>query len=222
MIGYEIKKLRNYLKLSQEEFGLELGVSQRAVSSWESNTNDVPISIISEIYNKWNISPNTIILGGTEFNIVIDRLLILAKDENLENEILKNLKKFLNHERNDTILNIIGNTKGTTFIEKLSEMWSGKGERRLIILNYFIEYLEKQNIETINKLKLISLVNNFSIPTKIKLKHFLVINKKDEISFKEWINTEFDDIEANLLIKKLSEAKEFIKSELNFLNRFWI
>ena len=122
----------------------------------------------------------------------------------------------------NSLESIIGSLKGNSFIEKLSEVWSGKGERMLIILHYFIEHLESKDIKEINKSNLKLLVSNFSIPTKIKMKHFFVIKKKDEILFKEWIESNFNDEDAKMLFENLSNAKVFIKEELNYLNRFWI
>ena len=49
-----------------------------------------------------------------------------------------------------------------------------------------------------------------------------VIKKKDEILFKEWIESNFNDEDAKMLFENLSNAKVFIKEELNYLNRFWI
>lgn len=222
MTGEEIKKLRTTLKLTQEEFGFELGVSQRAVSAWESNTNDLPISIIHNIYIKWGVSPNNIILGSTNFNLLIDQLLKISEDKNIEKDLIKYIEKYIHNHRFTKLNELIRAVKGNSFIEKLSEVWSGQGERMLIVLYYFIEYIEKQNLDIITKSVLLELVNNFSIPKKIRLKHLFVINKKDENKLKEWIELNFDDIEANLLIKDLPKAKEFIKSELNYLNKRYI
>ena len=222
MLCEEVKKLRKYLNLTQKEFGEELGVSQRAVSAWESGDNELTVPIINEIYHKWNISPNCMILGGTELNIAIDRLLELAKKEEEEKEILNILSNYINNKRLNSLESIIGSLKGNSFIEKLSEVCSGKGERMLIILHYFIEHLESKDIKEINKSNLKLLVSNFSIPTKIKMKHFFVIKKKDEILFKEWIESNFNDEDAKMLFENLSNAKVFIKEELNYLNRFWI
>lgn len=223
MISEEIKKLRKTLGLSQIEFGFELGVSQRAVSAWESNTNDVPISVIYKIYEKWNISPNKILLGSTEFNNLTDQLLKMLKDNNdIEQDLIDYVNKYLHDYRLNQLNQLIRALKGVSFIEKLSEVWSGQGERMLLVLYYFIEYIEKQHFDTVNKSILLILINNFEISKKTRLLHKLVINKEDQNNLMEWIESNFDDLEANLLIKDLPKAKEFVKSELNLFNKKYI
>jgi transcriptional regulator with XRE-family HTH domain len=223
MISEEIKKLRKTLGLSQLEFGSELNVSQRAVSAWESNTNDVPISVIYKIYEKWNISPNKILLGSTEFNNLTDQLLKMLKDNNdIEQNLIDYVNKYLHEYRLNQLNQLIRAIKGVSFIEKLSEVWSGEGERMLLVLYYFIEYIEKQHFDTINKSILLILINNFEISKKTRLLHKLVINKEDQNNLIAWIESNFDDLEANLLIKDLPKAKEFVKSELNLFNKKYI
>ena len=222
MSGAEIRKIRKYLNLSQEEFGLELGVSQRAVSSWESDTNEITVSAITKIYNKWEISPNSILLGGTELNLVIDRLLFLSKNNNKEKEIINFIKEYLRKDMELELNRLINSIKGNTFMQKLSETWSGRGERILLVFYYFIEHLENSNLAIIKKQTLVDLVEKFNIPIKIRAKHFFVIDKKDKENFKEWIIDSFSDLDAENLVTNLSKTKEFIKNEVNYLNRYWI
>ena len=222
MSGAEIRKIRKYLNLSQEEFGLELGVSQRAVSSWESDTNEITVSAITKIYNKWEISPNSILLGGTELNLVIDRLLFLSKNNNKEKEIINFIKEYLRKDMELELNRLINSIKGNTFMQKLSETRSGRGEHILLVFYYFIEHLENSNLAIIKKQTLVDLVEKFNIPIKVRAKHFFVINKKDKENFKEWIIDSFNDLDAENLVNNLSKTKEFIKNEVNYLNRYWI
>ena len=222
MSGAEIRKIRKYLNLSQEEFGLELGVSQRAVSSWESDTNEITVSAITKIYNKWEISPNSILLGGTELNLVIDRLLFLSKNNNKEKEIINFIKEYLRKDMELELNRLINSIKGNTFMQKLSETWSGRGERILLVFYYFIEHLKNSNLAIIKKQTLVDLVEKFNIPIKVRAKHFFVIDKKDKENFKEWIIDSFNDLDAENLVNNLSKTKEFIKNEVNYLNRYWI
>jgi transcriptional regulator with XRE-family HTH domain len=223
MISDEIKKLRKTLGLSQIEFGFELGVSQRAVSSWESNTNDVPTSVICKIYEKWNVSPNKILLGSTEFNNKTDQLLKMLKDNNdMEQDLINYINNYLYEYRINRLNQLIRALKGVSFVEKLSKIWSGEGERMLLVLYYFIEYIEKQHFDIINKSILQTLINNFEISKKTRILHKLVINEKDHVNLKEWIESNFDDLEASLLIKDLPKTKEFVKSQLNLFNKGYI
>lgn len=221
MLGNEIKNLRKSLNLNQSEFASIFGVVQQTVSSWEANNSEPPVSFLIMMYEKWKITPNTLIFG-TNFDKYIDMIRSHYEDQNNNQEIESFLNEYLKDLRLKKLNSLIRAIKGENFIKKLSESWSGKGERILIILYHFIEYIENQNLTQLNKSILINLVNNFDLSKKVKLKHLLTLNKNDQINFKEWIESNFDDLEANLLITDLPKTKEFIKSELNYLNRYWI
>ena len=68
----------------------------------------------------------------------------------------------------------------------------------------------------INKVKLI---NDLYKKEKVKFDIIEVLDKKNLI---EWVNKNLDDLDAGTLLAVLPKTKEFIKSELNYINRFLV
>ena len=117
---------------------------------------------------------------------------------------------------------MIRSFKGNTFTQKLGEAWSGSGERMLIVLYYFIEYIQSQNFEKFDKSTFVATITSFNIPKKIRTKHLFTIKEKDKLNLIEWVNQNLDDLDAATLLVDLPKTKEFIKSELNYINRFLV
>ena len=65
-INERIKLIRKHLGLNQKEFGDILGVSQRAVSNWESGRNEPSIEVLNSISTKWAINPTWLLTGRGE------------------------------------------------------------------------------------------------------------------------------------------------------------
>ena len=61
-----IKLIRKHLGLNQKEFGDILGVSQRAVSNWESGRNEPSIEVLNSISTKWAVNPTWLLTGKGE------------------------------------------------------------------------------------------------------------------------------------------------------------
>ena len=143
-------------------------------------------------------------------------------EDKIKQEIINFIKEYLRKDMELELNRLINSIKGNTFMQKLSETWSGRGERILLVFYYFIEHLENSNLAIIKKQTLVDLVEKFNIPIKVRAKHFFVIDKKDKENFKEWIIDSFNDLDAENLVNNLSKTKEFIKNEVNYLNRYWI
>ena len=62
--GLQIKNLRNIHSLTQEQLSQELNITRQAVSNWENNRNLPDIEMLIEISKIFNISLDTLILGG--------------------------------------------------------------------------------------------------------------------------------------------------------------
>ena len=60
-LGERITKLRNNLNLSQEQLAKKIGVSQRSISAWESNSNEPKSSYIIKLANFFDISTDTLL-----------------------------------------------------------------------------------------------------------------------------------------------------------------
>ncbi len=222
MINEEIKKLRKSLNLSQEDFGSILGVAQRTVSAWEAGNNEPSISILILIFKKWGITPSTLILGENEIDILFNKVKSIATTENKEKDLIDHLNVFICDYQLQKINSLVRSFKGSSFAQKLGEAWNGDGERMLIVLYYFIEYIDTLNLTTFDKLTLIDALTSFSIPKKIQAKHLFTLKEQDKKNLIEWVNKNLDDLDAGTLLADLPKTKEFIKSELNYINRFLV
>ena len=56
---------------------------------------------------------------------MIDRLLFLSKNNNKEKEIINFIKEYLRKDMELELNRLINSIKGNTFMQKLSETWSG-------------------------------------------------------------------------------------------------
>lgn len=60
-IGARIKEFRSRVKLTQGALAEKLGVTNRAVSNWESGTNGVDVDLIPALCAALNVSPNDLL-----------------------------------------------------------------------------------------------------------------------------------------------------------------
>ena len=60
-IGNRIKEFRSQAKMSQKTLAEMLGVTNRAVSNWESGANGIDVDLIPAICEALNISPNDLL-----------------------------------------------------------------------------------------------------------------------------------------------------------------
>ena len=87
-VGENIRKLRIEKGLTQKQFGEMVGKSESQIGAWETAKNDIPISGILAIANRFKVSPSEVIEGrkkvkpatGPDFSIRIynmeDRLTV--------------------------------------------------------------------------------------------------------------------------------------------------
>lgn len=67
LIGENIKRLRESRGLTQSQFGAIAGVSDKAVSTWESGTREPRMGAIEKISLYFGIPKSDILFGGDEF-----------------------------------------------------------------------------------------------------------------------------------------------------------
>ena len=60
-IGLRIKEFRSRVKMTQGVLAEKVGVTNRAVSNWESGTNGVDVDLIPAICAALNVSPNELL-----------------------------------------------------------------------------------------------------------------------------------------------------------------
>jgi len=71
-IGEKIKELRTKNKLTQQELGDKLYVSDKTISSWESGRTLPDINTLIDISNVFNISVSNFISNTNDKNIEIE------------------------------------------------------------------------------------------------------------------------------------------------------
>ena len=73
--GEAIKTIRQTNQLTQEKFANQLNVTRQAVSNWENNRNLPDLEMLITISQQFQISLDTLILGGTDVNNMTDKLI---------------------------------------------------------------------------------------------------------------------------------------------------
>ena len=221
MIGEQLKKLRKDFNLTQAELGKVLGVGQRTISAWEVGENEPPASALVTIFKTWGVSPTYFLLGKTdELEYLFGRVRMIAEDENKGKELNELLESFIQKYHFEQLNSIVRSFKIGDLAKQISEAWSGKGERMLIVLYYFIEHLESQELhQKIDKKLFIDILKKFKIPKKIQAKHLFTLSTQDKKNLIDWAENNLDDLDAATLFADVPKTKDFIIKEVNFLNR---
>ena len=71
----QIKKLRNEKNLSQQQMSEQLGISRKAVSSWENDRSLPDIEMLIIISRTFGITLDELILGGNDMNNMTQKLI---------------------------------------------------------------------------------------------------------------------------------------------------
>ena len=103
-IGGRIKELRIKNKMSQQALADKLFVSDKTVSSWESNRTEPDIYMLSDICKILNINFLSFINEGNNSNIELE--LKIRSNEHEQNRILNIIKdksKFVNEEYQEAV-----------------------------------------------------------------------------------------------------------------------
>ena len=108
-----LKEFREYLGLSQKEFGDCLGVTQVTITRYETNKIKPSVSIIEKCINIFNANPNFIFLG-------INPKILDIEDNNISYKSSETLKDFnlivshqeLSHKLNNLLVGEITNRLG--------------------------------------------------------------------------------------------------------------
>ena len=188
-IGGRIKELRLKNKMSQQELADKLFVSDKTVSSWESNRTEPDIYMLSDICKILNINFLSFINEGNNSNIELE--LKIRSNEHEQNRILNMIKdnsKFINEEYQEAIYYKLSH-------RDMNKEWLRiRRENSNYILNYkklnskgLLEEYEV-SIDNIDNLKII-----FNC---IDLKESVHVNKHRTIyMYKDKYEFSFDDVE---------------------------
>jgi transcriptional regulator with XRE-family HTH domain len=89
--GERLKKIRKELKLSQEEFGKQLGLTRAAIAAVEANNNKFSNEVLCKLAMNFDVNLNYLLVGkGNIFNA--------AEFEQAQVELAQEVRKILRAE----------------------------------------------------------------------------------------------------------------------------
>lgn len=98
-LNERLKKIRNQLRLSQEEFGHKIGIESRAhISSLEKGSRNITDRIIKDICREFNVNEDWLRngTGGTENMFIPEDMVFISNIGRLGNEKNEFKKFYLN------------------------------------------------------------------------------------------------------------------------------
>ena len=113
---YRIKQIRQFLGLSQEAFGYNLGVSRSVINNLERGSTELKEPLYSHFCSVYNVNPDWLRTGEGEMFLPVDNspLRDLQKQHNLSDKVINIIEGFVQLPRNEqeqfieTLRNIIG------------------------------------------------------------------------------------------------------------------
>jgi hypothetical protein len=113
--------------------------------------------------------------------------------------------------------------KGKDFYSIISELNSGDGERMLLVLNYFLIYLQDKNIEFENiKGNFIKALVEYQPSHKDRLRHMYAFGDEDKERLLKWAKDNLDELACYEIITSIPTILTAIKSKVNFINKGFI
>ena len=153
-IGENIKKLRESHKLTQEEFGKIVGVTDKAVSSWETGAKAPRMGVIQKISDYFNINKSAILDDPIESNATIlpqEKIRMIPVYESVsagfgayaDNYILEYIPLFISSDeeaRNTLCIKVQGNSmypkiEDGDSIQVLKQDWCESGQVAVILID---------------------------------------------------------------------------------------
>ena len=153
-IGENIKKLRESHKLTQEEFGKIVGVTDKAVSSWETGAKAPRVGVIQKISDYFNINKSAILDDPIESNATIlpqDKIRMIPVYESVsagfgayaDNYILEYIPLFISSDEeahNTLCIKVQGNSmypkiEDGDSIQVLKQDWCESGQVAIVLID---------------------------------------------------------------------------------------
>lgn len=216
---------------SDKDIATYLGITPSALNNFKRR-NSLG-AFIEKILDNEHAQNNSIsfdyLFDISAANTQFDKKIFMAKElsislgyekefENLIDEYITNLKSL------SPLIQILQTIKGKDLIYRLFEMCSGKGERMLLVLYYFLDYLKHQKINFQNvKKDFLTALQDFRIPNNAKTKHFFAFGDADKKNLLHWAEAELDEVACFEIINaKDTLLQVIIKNELTTLNQLVI
>lgn len=153
-IGDNIKKLRESHKLTQEEFGKIVGVTDKAVSSWETGAKAPRMGVIQKISDHFNINKSVILDDPIESNATIlpqEKIRMIPVYESVsagfgayaDNYILEYMPLFISSDEeahNTLCIKVQGNSmypkiEDGDSIQVLKQDWCESGQVAIVLID---------------------------------------------------------------------------------------
>ena len=153
-IGDNIKKLRESHKLTQEEFGKIVGVTDKAVSSWETGAKAPRMGVIQKISDYFNINKSVILDDPIESNATIlpqEKIRMIPVYESVsagfgayaDNYILEYIPLFISSDEeahNTLCIKVQGNSmypkiEDGDSIQVLKQDWCEPGQVAIVLID---------------------------------------------------------------------------------------
>lgn len=153
-IGENIKKLRESHKLTQEEFGKIVGVTDKAVSSWETGAKAPRMGVIQKISDYFNINKSAILDDTIESNATIlpqEKIRMIPVYESVsagfgayaDNYILEYIPLFISSDEeahNTLCIKVQGNSmypkiEDGDSIQVLKQDWCEPGQVAIVLID---------------------------------------------------------------------------------------
>ena len=153
-IGENIKKLRESHKLTQEEFGKIVGVTDKAVSSWETGAKAPRMGVIQKISDYFNINKSVILDDPIESNATIlpqEKIRMIPVYESVsagfgayaDNYILEYIPLFISSDEeahNTLCIKVQGNSmypkiEDGDSIQVLKQDWCEPGQVAIVLID---------------------------------------------------------------------------------------
>lgn len=218
-----IKYLVEELNLKNEaELAEKLKINKNALSMLKKR-NSLG-TLIEKVLNHIDdqVSLDKIVYG---YNSKCFQAQCLATKNNKEKELNNILEDFINTQIIlFKIKSLIEKLKGQTFFEKIIEEFSGKGEKMIKFLYYFVEYIEEtqQKFDFLDiKNSFISELKKFELSKNAKFASF-ELKKIDKDRLIAWIINELDNASILEIISNTTELKYILENELNIFNKMLI
>ena len=153
-IGENIKKLRESHKLTQEEFGKIVGVTDKAVSSWETGAKAPRMGVVQKISDYFNINKSVILDDPIESNATIlpqEKIRMIPVYESVsagfgayaDNYILEYIPLFISSDEeahNTLCIKVQGNSmypkiEDGDSIQVLKQDWCESGQVAIVLID---------------------------------------------------------------------------------------
>ncbi|MCV3397806.1 helix-turn-helix domain-containing protein [Campylobacter lari] len=198
-----------------------LNTTQRTISLWETGNFEPPLNTILLLCDIFKVTPNDLLLEGCydDNEYLAHHIVRLTKELNYKTNTKRLFNHILHRLELEKLTSHLQKFKGDSFAKKLTHSWTVKGERILLIFYYFIEYLEKHNINenNVDKNLFLKLLNDFNLS---KDNTSFILKEKDKRNLIEWVEKEMQEFEIKVLVAILKdEIKTLIKKEMSTFHK---